>query len=81
MEIKAPNPAGGVLRGLRSEGTWPIFILLVAGGLVLGFGLLAEEVVEGDTTGFDRAVLMRFAALGTLLIPLARLGWKKWDGM
>ncbi|WP_245455809.1 hypothetical protein [Mesorhizobium sp. M7A.F.Ca.US.008.03.1.1] len=34
--------------------------MLVAGGLVLGFSLLAEEVVEGDTRAFDRAVLAAF---------------------
>ncbi|WP_352951256.1 phosphatase PAP2 family protein [Mesorhizobium sp. M0751] len=39
---------------------WLIAPVLVAGGLVLGFGLLAEEVIEVDTSGFDRAVLMAF---------------------
>ncbi|MER8884798.1 hypothetical protein [Mesorhizobium sp. M0816] len=60
---------------------WPIFFLLVAGGLVLGFRLLAEEVIEGDTTGFDRAVLIAFRSAGDPTNPSARRGWKKWDGM
>jgi undecaprenyl-diphosphatase len=70
MEIKAPNPSGRVLGGFRSEGMWPIFFLLVAGGLVLGFGLLAEEVVEGDTAGFDRAILMAFRNAGDPTNPI-----------
>ncbi|MER9493978.1 phosphatase PAP2 family protein [Mesorhizobium sp. M0320] len=60
MDIKAPSPSGGFLRGLRSDAMWLIASLLLAGGLVLSFGLLAEEVIEGDTGGFDRAVLMAF---------------------
>jgi undecaprenyl-diphosphatase len=34
--------------------------LAVAAALVGGFGLLADEVVEGDTLKFDNAVLMMF---------------------
>ncbi|UCI10573.1 hypothetical protein [Mesorhizobium sp. B1-1-8] len=49
MEIKAPASSAVFLRGFRSDGMWLILSLLMAGGLVLGFGLLAEEVVEGDT--------------------------------
>ncbi|TPK86209.1 phosphatase PAP2 family protein [Mesorhizobium sp. B2-4-13] len=49
---------------------WLILSLLVAGGLVLGFGLLAEEVVEGDTSGFDRAVLMAFRNAGDPTNPI-----------
>src|SRR4051794_24128884 len=60
MESKTPPSPGGFLRGFRSDAMWLIVSLLVAGCLVLGFGLLAEEVIEGDTSRFDRAVLMAF---------------------
>jgi undecaprenyl-diphosphatase len=60
MEIKSPSSPGSFLQGFRSDAMWLIASLLLAGGLVLSFGLLAEEVVEGDTSGFDRAVLMAF---------------------
>ncbi|MER8425585.1 phosphatase PAP2 family protein [Mesorhizobium sp. M1403] len=49
---------------------WLIVCLLMAGGLVLGFGLLAEEVLEGDTGGFDRAVLMAFRSAGNPTNPI-----------
>ncbi|BCG96857.1 hypothetical protein MesoLj131a_57210 [Mesorhizobium sp. 131-2-1] len=47
-----------------------IVSLLVAGGLVLSFGLLAEEVIEGDTSSFDRAVLMAFRSAGDPTSPI-----------
>src|SRR3954471_12290136 len=42
---------------LRSDAVFLIFALLLVAGLILGFGFLADEVVEGETVGFDRAVL------------------------
>src|SRR4051812_42884176 len=60
MEFNPPSSSNGLLRAFRSDSMWLIASLLVAGGLVLGFSLLAEEVIEGDTSGFDRAVLMAF---------------------
>ncbi|TPL99624.1 phosphatase PAP2 family protein [Mesorhizobium sp. B2-3-10] len=60
MEINPPSSSNDFLRGFRSDAIWLIASLLVAGGLVLGFSLLAEEVIEGDTSTFDRAVLMAF---------------------
>jgi undecaprenyl-diphosphatase len=60
MEIKSSPSPGNFLQGFRSDAMWLILSLFVAGGLVLGFGLLAEEVTEGDTSGFDRAVLIAF---------------------
>jgi undecaprenyl-diphosphatase len=38
--------------------------LFAAAGLILVFGLLAEEVMEGDTLAFDRAVIMAFRTPG-----------------
>ncbi len=34
--------------------------LLLAAMLLAGFGLIADEVIEGDTLSFDNAVLMWF---------------------
>ncbi|RWP11014.1 hypothetical protein [Mesorhizobium sp.] len=59
-----------VLRGFHIDGTWLILSLFVAGGLILGFGLLAEEVIEGDTSGFDRAVLLAFRSPGDPTNPI-----------
>ncbi|MHB9433506.1 MULTISPECIES: phosphatase PAP2 family protein [unclassified Mesorhizobium] len=70
METKVPSSSGGVLQGFRRDGMWPILALLVAGGLVFAFGVLAEEVIEGDTTGFDRAVLMAFRSAGDPTNPI-----------
>lgn len=37
-----------------------IVAVFLAAAFILGFGLLAEEVLEGDTSGFDRTVIMAF---------------------
>ncbi|WP_181174149.1 phosphatase PAP2 family protein [Mesorhizobium sp. B2-3-11] len=70
MDIKAPSSSTGVLRGFQSDGMWLILSLFVAGGLILGFGLLAEEVIEGDTKGFDRTVLLAFRSAGDPSNPI-----------
>lgn len=41
-----------------------IVAVFVAAGLLLMFGQIAEEVVEGDTNRLDRAVLMSFRTAG-----------------
>lgn len=41
-----------------------IVAVFVAAGLLLLFGGIAEEVVEGDTNRLDRAVLMSFRTAG-----------------
>ena len=60
MQTNWPSSPESVLRAFHRDGMSLIFSLLVGGGLILGFGLLAEEVLEGDTRGFDRAVLLAF---------------------
>ncbi|MBC8037109.1 MAG: phosphatase PAP2 family protein [Rhizobiales bacterium] len=47
-----------------------IAALFVAAALILGFGLLAEDVLEGDTSGFDRAVIMAFRSGGDIADPI-----------
>ncbi|WP_353021459.1 phosphatase PAP2 family protein [Mesorhizobium sp. M1403] len=70
MDTKVSSSSDGSLQGFRGDGMWLIVCLLMAGGLVLGFGLLAEEVLEGDTGGFDRAVLMAFRSAGNPTNPI-----------
>jgi undecaprenyl-diphosphatase len=47
--------------------------LLLAAMLLLGFGLLADEVVEGDTLALDRMVLLWFREPGNLAVPIGPL--------
>ncbi|QND69165.1 phosphatase PAP2 family protein (plasmid) [Mesorhizobium loti] len=49
---------------------WPIAALFLAGCLILGFGLLAEEVLEGDTSKFDMTVLMALRSGGNPADPI-----------
>jgi undecaprenyl-diphosphatase len=44
--------------------------LFAAAALLLGFGLLAAEVIEGDTAAFDKAVLALFRAPGNPADPI-----------
>ncbi|TPL26891.1 phosphatase PAP2 family protein [Mesorhizobium sp. BR-1-1-8] len=69
MAIKPPS-SRRFLDGFQSDAMWMIASLLVAGGLILGFGLLAEEVTEGDTSGFDQAVLIAFRSAGDATNPI-----------
>src|SRR3569623_127659 len=47
--------------------------LIVVAAMLLGFGLLADEVVEGDTLAFDRAILLWFRTPGNLAVPIGSL--------
>lgn len=47
-----------------------IAALLFAAALIVGFGLLAEEVLEGDTSGFDQAVIRMFRSGGDPADPI-----------
>ena len=46
--------------------------VLVA-AMLLGFGLLADEVVEGSTLAFDRTILLWFRTPGNLATPIGPL--------
>lgn len=70
MAIKSPSSPSRFLDGFQSDAMWMIASLLVAGGLILGFGLLAEEVTEGGTSGFDQAVLIAFRSAGDATNPI-----------
>ena len=51
----------------------PYLPLFALAAILLAFGLLADEVVEGDTLQFDRAVLMWFRTPGRPEIPVGPL--------
>lgn len=70
MATNPPFSPGRFLHDFHSDAMWMIASLLVAGALILGFGLLAEEVTEGDTSGFDQAVLMVFRSAGDPTNPI-----------
>jgi undecaprenyl-diphosphatase len=60
------------VRIMPREARW-LLALLLAAGLFLIFGLLAEEVIEGDTSAFDRRILLLFrnpADPGKMLGPV-----------
>jgi undecaprenyl-diphosphatase len=45
--------------GRRSE-IWPLISTLTMAALLLAFGLIAQEVAEGEPLAFDRALLLAF---------------------
>ena len=62
-EPTSPAPAGIVARlGKREIGL--LAALFCVAALILGFGLLAEEVMEGDTTAFDTRIAHFFRPIG-----------------
>ena len=63
-EVSTPSQVGFVARlGKREIGL--IAALFCVAALILGFGLLAEEVMEGDTTAFDTRIANFFRPVGT----------------
>jgi len=52
-------------------------LLGVAALALLGFGLLADEVVEGDTLAFDRTVLLWFRQPGNMAVPVGPLWFQE----
>ena len=56
-----------------------IFYLGVGATILLlgGFGLLADEVVEGDTLNFDTVLLMMLRTPAIPPIRSDRLGWRR----
>jgi undecaprenyl-diphosphatase len=44
--------------------TWLLVSALAIAGLVLTFGLIAEEVMEGSTSAFDRYLLLSVRSAG-----------------
>jgi undecaprenyl-diphosphatase len=52
----------GKISKLWQTETRLLFSVLVVAGLLLAFGLLADEVMEGSTSAFDRYVILAFRA-------------------
>jgi len=50
---------------------------LVAAAMLLVFGLLADEVVEGSTLNFDRAILLWFRSPGRPEVPVGPLWFQE----
>lgn len=48
-----------ISRTIRPRGPLYLFLFVIA-ALLLGFGLLADEVMEGGTTGFDNRIVLAF---------------------
>lgn len=72
MKIRRPSLSYGVAffarRGRREIGL--VAGLFIVAALILGFGLLADAVVEGGTAAFDRAILLAFRTPGDSADPI-----------
>jgi undecaprenyl-diphosphatase len=54
---KVERMSQGLSRAWNSD-SWPLVSILIIAALLFIFGLIAEEVAEGEALGFDRAVLL-----------------------
>lgn len=70
MSIVAEMRNGAAALRSRAEEIAPIWLLLLAPSLLFGFVAIADDVVEGDTTAFDRSVLLIFRRQGDLATPV-----------
>lgn len=70
MSIVAEMRSGAAALQSRAEEIAPIWLLLLAPSLLFGFVAIADDVLEGDTTAFDRSVLLIFRRGGDLATPV-----------
>jgi undecaprenyl-diphosphatase len=56
--------------GLFYAETWLLISVLVIGGLLLAFGLIADEVFEGGSLKLDRTVLLAFRNAANPTVPI-----------
>ena len=49
---------------------WPLYGFLAAAGLLVAFGHIAEEVIEGDSAAFDRNILLALRIAGDPSMPI-----------
>ena len=47
-----------ILLVLRQQGWWVLVVALLIGGALMAFAELADEVLDGETHAFDRAVML-----------------------
>ena len=59
-----------LLRSIGAVGRRALASMVVVAALVLGFGLLASEVLEGETRAFDERILLLFRTPGDHSIPI-----------
>jgi undecaprenyl-diphosphatase len=55
---------------LRDQGWWVLVAGLLIGGAFWGFAELADEVIDGETVAFDRAVILAMRSPGNPEDPL-----------
>lgn len=55
-------PLPSRISGASAQGKYRLIAAVLVACLVLGFGVLAEEVLEGDTTKFDMAIMSTLRA-------------------
>lgn len=58
-----------LIANLREQGWWVLVAALLIGCALLGFAELADEVADGDTHAFDRAVMLAMRAPGDTADP------------
>ena len=59
----------GLSRSWNSEARLLVSLLIIA-ALLLVFGLIAQEVVEGEPLAFDRTVMLAFRAAADPSVPI-----------
>jgi undecaprenyl-diphosphatase len=50
--------------------SWPLIFILTIAALLFAFGLIAQEVVEGEPLAFDRALLLAFRDSTNPSVPI-----------
>ena len=70
MKLFSKHPRFWFLARLGRHEVGLIVAVFMAAAFILGFGFLAEEVLEGDTSGFDQAVVMAFRSGGNPADPI-----------
>jgi undecaprenyl-diphosphatase len=55
---------------LRQQGWWVLVVVAIIGGALWAFAELADEVADGETHAFDKAVLLAFREAGNTAQPI-----------
>jgi undecaprenyl-diphosphatase len=68
--LSVPTRIVELIRQVREQGWWLLGVLLIIGGALQGFAELADEVEDGETHSFDRAVMLALREPGDPSEPL-----------